>query len=69
MNTIKGCYTHLGQVLYYGINSIDQTVQAHIKTLSDSGKIVDLYGTLRNSVPDYNDSQVQVERLEVEGQN
>ena len=47
---------------YFGINTLDPAVQAQIKTLHDSGKIVHLYGTLFSNVPDYNGSQVQVNR-------
>jgi putative hemolysin len=57
----------LGQIIYFGIDSMDPAVQAQIKTLRDSGKIVHLYGTLLSNVPDYNSSQIQVERIEVEG--
>jgi putative hemolysin len=56
----------LGQVIYFGIDSMDPAVQAQIKALRDSGKIVHLYGTLFSNVPDYNGSQIQVDRLEVE---
>ncbi len=56
----------LGQIIYFGIDSLDPAVQAQIKALRDSGKIVHLYGTLLSNVPDYNGSQVQVERIEVE---
>jgi putative hemolysin len=57
----------LGQIIYFGIDSMDPAVQAQIKTLRDSGKIVHLYGTLVSNVPDYNGSQIQVDRIEVEG--
>lgn len=58
----------LGQnFIYFGIDSMDPAVQAQIKTLRDSGKIVHLYGTLLSNMPDYNGSQVQVDRIEVEG--
>jgi putative hemolysin len=56
----------LGQIIYFGIDSLDTAVQAQIKELRDSGKIVHLYGTLFSNVPDYNGSQVQVDRIEVE---
>jgi len=56
----------LGQIIYFGIDSMDPAVQAQIKALRDSGKIVHLYGTLISNVPDYNGSQVQVDRIEVE---
>jgi hypothetical protein len=56
-----------GQIIYFGIDSTDPAVQAQIKTLRDSGKVVKLYGTLLSNVPDYNGSQVQVERIVVEG--
>ena len=56
-----------GQIIYFGIDSIDPAVQAQIVALRDSGKIVHLYGTLFSNVPDYNGSQVQVKRIQVEG--
>ncbi len=56
-----------GQIIYFGIDSMDPAVQAQIKTLRDSSKIVHIYGTLLSNVPDYNGSQVQVDRIEVEG--
>ncbi len=55
----------LGQIIYFGIDSRDPTVEAQIKALRDSGKIVHLYGTLSSNVPDYNGSQIQVLRIEV----
>ena len=56
----------LGQVIYFGIDSMNPAVQAQIKSLRDSGKVVHLYGTLVSNVPDYNGSQIQVDRIEVE---
>jgi len=56
----------LGQIIYFGIDSMDPAVQAQIEELRDSGKIVHLFGTLFSNVPDYNGSQVQVDRIEVE---
>jgi putative hemolysin len=56
-----------GQIIYFGIDSMDPAVLAQIKALRDSGKIVHLYGTLFSNVPDYNGSQIQVDRIEVEG--
>jgi hypothetical protein len=56
----------LGQVIYFGIDSLDPAVQAQIETLRDSGKVVHLYGTLFSNVPDYNGSQIQVDRIEME---
>jgi hypothetical protein len=56
----------LGQIIYFGIDSMDPAIQAQIKELGDSGKIVHLDGTLFSNVPDYNGSQVQVDRIEVE---
>jgi putative hemolysin len=55
-----------GQVIYFGIDSMDPAVQAQIVALRDSGKIVHLYGKLLSNVPDSNGSQVQVTRIEVE---
>ena len=57
----------LGQIIYFGIDSRDPAVELQIEALRDSGKIVHLYGTLFSNVPDYNGSQVQVNRIEVEG--
>jgi uncharacterized protein len=56
----------LGQTIYFGIDSMDPAVQARIKALRDSGKVVRLYGTLLSNVPDYNGSQIQVARIETE---
>jgi len=57
----------LGQIIYFGIDSMDPAVKSQIEALRDSGKIVNLYGTLLSNVPDYNGSQVQVDRIEVDG--
>ena len=57
----------LGQVIYFGIDSLDPTVKSRIEALRDTGTVVHLYGTLFSNVPDYNGSQVQVDRIEVEG--
>jgi putative hemolysin len=56
-----------GQIIYFGIDSLDPAVQAQIEALRDSGRIVHLNGTLFSNVPDYNGSQVQVDRIEIEG--
>src|SRR4030066_371238 len=47
-----------GQIIYFGIDSMDPAVQAQIEALRDSGRIVHLYGTLLSNVPDYNGSPV-----------
>lgn len=56
----------LGQIIYFGIDSMDPAVKSQIEALRDSGKRVHLYGTLLSNVPDYNSSQIQVDRIEVE---
>ena len=57
----------LGQnFIYFGIDSKDQAVITQIEAACDSGKIVHLYGTLFSNVPDYNGSQILVDRIEVE---
>jgi hypothetical protein len=56
----------LGQIIYFGIDSMDPAIQAQIKELRDSRKVVHLYGILFSNVPDYNGSQVRVDRIEVE---
>ena len=56
----------LGQnFICFGIDSMDPVVQAQIKAYRDSGKIVHLYGTLLSNVPDYNGSQIQVNRIQI----
>ncbi|MCJ7511436.1 MAG: hypothetical protein MUO23_00530, partial [Anaerolineales bacterium] len=55
------------EIIYFGIDSIDPAVKSQIEALRDSGEIVHLYGTLLSNVPDYNGSQIQVDRIEVEG--
>ncbi len=57
----------LGQIIYFGIDSMDPAVKSQIQALRDSGKIVHLYGTLLSNVPDYNGSQIRVDHIEVEG--
>ena len=54
-----------GQIIYFGIDSMDPEVKARIEALRDSGRIVHLYGTLLSNVPDYNGSQILVDRIEV----
>jgi putative hemolysin len=54
----------LRQIIFFGIDSMDPAVQAQIEAFRDSGKIVNLYGTLLSNVPDYNGSQIQVDRIE-----
>jgi putative hemolysin len=56
----------LGGIIYFGIDSQVPEVKSQIEALRDSGKIVHLYGTLFSNVPDYNGSQVQVDRIVVE---
>ncbi len=56
----------LGQVIYFGIDSRDPAVESQIVALRDTGKIVHLYGTWVNNVPDCNGSQILVVRIEVD---
>jgi putative hemolysin len=58
-----------GQIIYFGIDSMDPAIKSQIEALRDSGKIVHLYGTLLSNVPDYNGSQIQVDRIEIEEQD
>ena len=55
----------LGQPIVFGIDSRDPAVEAQIKALRDSGKIVHLTGALFNDVPDVNGSQIVVVSLVV----
>ncbi len=56
----------MGQSIYFGIDSMDPAVKSQIEELHDTGKIVHLYGTLFSNVPDYNGSQILVDRIEIE---
>jgi putative hemolysin len=56
----------MGGVIYFGIDSKVPEVISQIEALRDKGKIVHLYGTLLSNVPDYNGSQVMVDRIVVE---
>jgi putative hemolysin len=56
----------LGETISYGVDSIDPTVSQQIDALRDTGKIVHLFGTLFSNLPDYNGSQIQVDRIEVD---
>jgi len=56
----------LGGAITFGIDSRDSDIQEQIKALRDSGKIVHLFGTLFSNVPDYNGSQIVVDRIVVE---
>lgn len=55
----------LGEVISYGIDSIDPAIQSQIVAFRDTGKIVHLYGILMDA-PDYNGSQIQPDRIVVE---
>ena len=54
------------QFIYFGIDSMDSAVKSQIEALRDRGKVVHLYGTLLSNVPDYNGSQILVDRVDVE---
>jgi putative hemolysin len=56
----------LGQVIYFGIDSMDPAIKSQIESLRDTGIVVHLYGTLFSNVDDYNGSQIQVERIETD---
>jgi len=56
----------LGQVIYFGIDSMDSAVKVQIEALRDSGKIVHLYGRLISNVHDYNGSQILADHIEVD---
>jgi putative hemolysin len=56
----------LGQtIIYFGIDSSNPDVKSLIEAMRDSGKIVHLFGTLFSNVPDFNGSQILVDRIEV----
>ena len=56
----------LGEVILYGIDSLDPTLKSQIEAARDSGKIVHLYGILFTDAPDYNGTQIQPDRIVVE---
>ncbi len=56
----------LGQLISYGIDSIDPAIQSQIEALRDTGKIVHLYGIISLDVPDYNGSQIHPDRIVIE---
>lgn len=56
----------LRQMITFGIDAMDPVVKSQLEALRDTGKIVHLYGTLVSNVPDYNGSQIVVDRIEVE---
>ena len=55
----------LGQIIHFGIDSMDPAIKSQIEALRDSDKIVHIYGSLVSNVPDYNGSQILVDRIEV----
>jgi putative hemolysin len=55
----------LGQPIDFGIDGADSALKAQIESLRDTDKVVHLYGKLLSNVPDYNGSQIIVERIEV----
>ncbi len=56
----------LGQVISYGIDSIDPVLKSQIEAARDSGKIVHLYGILYKDAPDYNGTQIRPDRIVIE---
>ncbi len=56
----------LGQPILFGIDSPDPAIRAQIKALRDSATVVHLYGQLLSNVPDFNASQIRVERIKVQ---
>ena len=56
----------LGQIIDFGIDSMDPAIKSQIEALRDSGRIVHIFGTLVSNVPDYNGSQILVDRIEIE---
>jgi hypothetical protein len=49
----------------YGVNAIDQTVQSQLESLRDTGTAVRLWGELVAGIPDWNGTQIQVNRIEI----
>jgi len=49
----------------YGIAGVDPAMEDRLITLCDSGRIITVWGTLKRLVPDHEEMQIIVERLEV----
>jgi hypothetical protein len=49
----------------YGIWSRDEGVLAELQALRDTGTVIRIFGQLMAGVPDWNNTQIQVERFEV----
>ena len=49
----------------YGVEGADEAVRTQLATLGGTGKVVQLWGSLQQGVPDYGDAQLLVTRLEV----
>ena len=56
----------MGQIIYFGIDSIDPMIRTQIMALRDSGRIVHHYGILHSNVPDHDGSQIQVIRIGID---
>jgi putative hemolysin len=54
------------EYINFGIDSMNADVKVQIEALRDTGKIVHIFGTLFSNVPDYNGSQVLVDRIVIE---
>jgi len=50
--------------LQYGIWARDEGVRAELEGLRDSGTVIRVYGQMLTGVPDWNNTQIQVERFE-----
>jgi Tol biopolymer transport system component/putative hemolysin len=54
-----------GIPIEYGIHSLDDTLAAQIESLRDTGTVVRVWGQINAGVPDWNATQIQVDRLEI----
>jgi len=48
----------------YGIWAMDEGVRAELEAVRDSGQVIRIYGSMLSGVPDWNNTQIQVERFE-----
>jgi hypothetical protein len=51
--------------IQYGIWARDESVRAGLETVRDTGEVIRVYGQMMSGVPDWNSTQIQVERFEV----
>ena len=49
----------------YGIGAIDEAINSQLESLRDTGTVIRVWGELSAGIPDWNGTQIQVNRIEV----